>query len=405
MFRIHLVGIAPGGGLTPEAREIVRGCGCVVASSRHRPLVADAGVAIIPVAPVAAALTAMATHLAGAEVAVLASGDPLFFGIGRTLGERFGAERLVVHPALSSLQVACARFKEPWDDAKVVSLHGRDGQGLAARIMPHHKVFCFTDRQNSPDRVARALLDACEAMGDEELAAHYRVWVAENLGGADERLSQGSLAEIAARTFDDLNVMLLKRPKRDVEGEIAFGLGEAEIVHSRGLITKDEVRGVTLHQLRLPREGVFWDVGAGSGSISVEAGRLCPELQVFAVERKVEELANIRANCRKFGVYNLTVVSGEAPAALSGLPAPDRVFVGGSSGNLAGIIALAASRLKTGGRLVVNGVLDKTKRIAPELLHSNGLTVTIHDLAVQRRSFPDHNETTMNPIAIMVGEK
>ncbi len=405
MSEIRLIGIAPGAGLDDEARALLRGCRSVVASSRHRSLVAALGIEIVSIAPVARALAAVEAGLNQGDVAVLASGDPLFFGIGRTLIERFGRERLVVRPALSSLQVACSRFREPWDDVSCLSLHGRNGAELIPRLMVHDKVFCFTDRDNSPDRVARALLDGCGATDDGDLADGYRVWVAENLGGADERLTEGTLAEIAAREFGDLNVMLLKRPARPAAADVVFGLGEAEIHHSRGLITKDEVRAATLHALRLPRRGVLWDVGAGSGSVGLEAARLCPGLRVYAVERQPEELANLRANRRQHGVYNLTVVAGEAPAVLAGLPRPDRVFVGGSGGHLAEIIAFAAARLTGDGRLVVNGVTARTRGEAPALLHAQGLAVAISDIAVQRRSYPQEETTTMNSIAIMVGER
>jgi len=405
MSELRLVGIGPGAALDDEARQLVGGCCCVVVSSRHRPLVAELGIEILPIAPVGEALAAIEARLAQGDVAVLASGDPLFFGIGRTLIARFGSERLTVRPALSSLQLACSRFKVPWDDLRCLSLHGRDGGDLARRLMAHDQVFCFTDRINSPDRVARALLDRCQAMADQQLAWDYRIWVAENLGLADERLTQGSLAEIAAGSFTDLNVMLLARPARPAATEVLFGLAEAEIQHSRGLITKNEVRAASLHALRLPRRGVLWDVGAGSGSVGLEAARLCPELAVYAVERNPEELANIRANCRAYGVVNLIVVAGEAPAALAELPAPDRVFVGGSGGRLAEIIATAAPRLSEGGRLVVNGVIASTKNEAPALLHTQGLAVTISEIAVQRRRYPQEDIIKMNSIAIMVGER
>lgn len=210
MSEIQLIGIGPGAGLDEEARSLLRRCGCVVASSRHRPLVADLGIDILPIAPVARALAEIEARLREGDVAVLASGDPLFFGIGRTLIGRFGRERLHVRPALSSMQFACSRFKEPWGDVFYCSLHGRSGADLAPRLMTHDKVFCFTDRTNSPAVVSRALLNACAAMEDGALAEGYRVWVGENLGSDDERLIKGSLAEIAAREFADLNVMLLK---------------------------------------------------------------------------------------------------------------------------------------------------------------------------------------------------
>ena len=405
MFEIQLIGIAPGDQLGATEREIISRCSCVVASSRHRSLVDDCGIEIIPIAPVAEAIATIESRLVEMDVAVLASGDPLFFGIGRTLLDKFGPERVSIHPALSSLQFACACFREPWDDVSVVSLHGREAVGLAAKVMAHDKVFCFTDRVNSPDMVSQSVRDACAGINAFDLAADYTVWVGENLGQDDERITKGTLPEIAEAKFADLNVMLLKRPQLESVNEVVFGLGEEEIDHSRGLITKDEVRAASLHQLRLPSRGVLWDVGAGSGSVGLEAARLCPELQVYAVERNLEELANIRANCRKFGVYNLTVIEGAAPAALEGLPNPDRVFVGGSGGNLAGIIEFAAARLPKGGRLLVNGVIEKTKNDAPLLLHEQGLKVTISEIAIQRRNFPENSEKTMNPIAMMVGEK
>ena len=404
VFRVQLIGIAPGSVLNEEQRAIITRCGCVVASSRHRPLVEGLGVEVLPIAPVEQALAAVAERLERTEVAVLASGDPLFFGIGRTLISRLGRERVVVHPALSSLQLACARFGEPWDDLAVVSLHGRPLGELGGRLLPHTRVFCFTDRVNSPAVVAQALRAACENLGDVELAASYTVRVAENLGLVDERLHVGTLAEIAAQEFGDLNVMLLSRPAVATDLPV-FGLTEAEISHSRGLITKDEVRGATLHSLRLPTEGVFWDIGAGSGSVAIEAARLAPGLCVHAVERNEVELANIRANCRAFGACNVVVVAGEAPEVLKDLPDPDRVFVGGSGGNLAAIIDHAASRLKAGGTIVVNGVIPATKEQAPALLHRAGLTVTISEISVSRRGYPDGEETIMNPIAIMVGRK
>ncbi len=119
-----------------------------------------------------------------------------------------------------------------------------------------------------------------------------------------------------------------------------FGLTEDSIQHSRGLITKNEVRAATLHQLQLPRKGVFWDIGAGSGSLSIEAARANPHLTVYAIEHKEEELENIKNNIVKFGCYNIVPIFGRAPEALVALPDPDRVFIGGSSGSLPDIVAL-----------------------------------------------------------------
>ena len=404
MSKIYLIGVPPGNLLGKPERTLVANCGCVVATERYHKLATELNDDVLPLTPIQETFGTMEERLGTMDVAILASGDPLFFGIGRTLLNRFGRKRLQIIPALSAMQFGCGRFKEMWDDAVLLSFHGRRDDNLAARIMRHDKVFCFTDRTNSPTVIAQAIINTCRAIGDDELLDAYTIWVGENLGQEDEKITRAGLTEIAAGKFSDLNVMLLKRTARQ-ESETLFGLQEKEISHSRGLITKDEIRATTLHQLQLPEQGVFWDVGAGSGSVALEAARLNPELAVFAVERHPDELANIRANCKKFEVHNITIIAGEAPQALTNLPDPNRVFVGGSGGNLAGIIETAAKRLKKDGRIVVNGVIEKTKKAAPSLLYDQGFKVGISEITIRRQKYPEEEKTTMNPIAIMVGER
>jgi precorrin-6Y C5,15-methyltransferase (decarboxylating) len=219
-------------------------------------------------------------------------------------------------------------------------------------------VMLFTDQHNSPDRVAATLLAVLQECNDVDRIKTIRIRVAENLGLADERLISGSLVEIAAQTFAPLNMMLVEQPSRLETNR--FGLWEDEIHHSRGLITKDEVRAATLHRLRLPVTGVLWDIGGGSGSVSLEAARLNPELSVHTVEKNPEALQNIRANIKRYSAYNIHLVSGEAPEALAGLPAPDRIFIGGSGQRLEAIIETAVAQLTEGGRIVINAVLAST---------------------------------------------
>jgi precorrin-6Y C5,15-methyltransferase (decarboxylating) len=397
--KIFLIGIGPDG-LTSKALAQLAACPVVVASSRHRHLV-PRDKEIIAITPVQQALALVAQRLQEGPVAVLASGDPLFFGIGRTLLTRVAPDQLEILPALSAMQLAFSRFKEPWDDAAFVSLHGRAAAHVLPLILPHDKVLVFTDRDNSPDALCARLLACFAAVDDVETPARYEVLVAENLGQDNERLSSGSLAEIAAKRFADLNVVILKRRPRPTG--FCFGLESTTLAHSRGLITKDEVRAVTLHTLQLPAQGVLWDVGAGSGSIAIEAARLCPELMIHAVEKRPEEQANIRANIRRFGCHTIEVVSGEAPAVLAALPDPDRVFIGGSGGNLAAIIAQAAARLRPGGSLVANAVLAATATTAPDLMRGHGLRVDVRTIRVTRRA--ENKNEELSPITIIRGRK
>ncbi|MBM9537052.1 precorrin-6y C5,15-methyltransferase (decarboxylating) subunit CbiE [Desulfobulbus alkaliphilus] len=402
MSRIELIGIN-GTMLTDEQRGLVRHCAAVVVSRRHRPLVDGLNPRLLDITPVAAMLDQVAGALTSGTVAVLASGDPLFHGIGRSLINRFGRERVTIHPALSAVQLACARFGLPWDDLVLLSLHGRSGHNLPGRILGHDRVLLLTDHHNSPDQVAASLLAALEACNDGERIAAIRIRVAENLGLDEERLISGTLADIAAQSFAPLNIMLVEQPPRTVP--LFFGLRESEIRHSRGLITKDEVRAATLHRLRLPAGGVLWDIGGGSGSISLEAARLAPDLSIYTIEKKSEEQENIRANIRTYAAYNIRLVAGEAPEALADLPAPDRIFIGGSGKRLEAIFDTAAARLPAGGRIVLNAVLPATATTALSCLLRLGFQVTSATLAVTRTAYPEGSPQVFNPITLITGDK
>ena len=401
MSRIELIGVS-GPVLSHEQRQLIKGCVAVAVSRRYAPLVTGCAARPIPITPLGALFAQLAAALEKGDVAVLASGDPLFFGIGRSLIDRFGAERVRVHPAMSSVQLACARFGLPWDDLRLVSLHGRPADTLPGQVLPYPRVLLLTDQRNSPDRVAAALLAALHACDDRDRMAAIRMRVAENLGLTDERLTSGTLAEIAGQRFGPLNLVLVEQPARP---EVCrFGLGEDEIRHSRGLITKDEVRAAVLHRLRLPENGVLWDVGGGSGSVSLEAARLCPELSVYTVERNPAEQANIRANIRTYGAYTIHLVDGAAPAALTELPAPDRVFVGGSGGQLEAILTTAAARLAPGGRIVVSAVLAQTETIAQRVLAQLCRHVSCTTLTVTRHDPHGGPDRVLNPITLITGD-
>ena len=195
MSRIELIGIS-GPALTAEQWPLLRRCAAIAVSRRHHPLVAGLNCPLIDIAPLAAMQIRVEEALGSGDVAVLASGDPLFFGIGRTLITRFGPERIRIHPALSAVQLACARFHTPWDDLALISLHGRKDTDVPGRILRHQRAMLFTDSRNSPDRVAARLLAALEACEDHERIAGIRLRVAENLGLVDERLTKIGRAHV-----------------------------------------------------------------------------------------------------------------------------------------------------------------------------------------------------------------
>jgi precorrin-6B C5,15-methyltransferase / cobalt-precorrin-6B C5,C15-methyltransferase len=296
------------------------------------------------------------------RVCVLASGDPGFFGIVRALAERFGSEGLDVRPAPSSVSLAFARLGLPWDDAVVVSAHGRPLRTAARRAASAAKAAVLTSPDSPPEALGKELL----VLG----ARHTRAVVCSRLGTAEESVADVDLAGLAAGTWDPVSVVLLLRGAAETAPVLAWGAPEQEFAHRNGMITKAEVRAVALGKLSLPPAGVLWDVGAGSGSVAVECARLSPGLRVIAVDRDVER---VRANSLTHGV-RVHTVEGEAPAVLHGLPDPDRAFVGG--GGLDVLDAVLA-RLVPGGRAVaVFAALDRAAAAAQRLGHLVQVTVS-----------------------------
>ncbi len=294
------------------------------------------------------------------RVCVLASGDPGFFGIVRILAERFGAGALDVRPAPSSVSLAFARLGLPWDDAVVVSAHGRPLAEAARRAAGAAKAAVLTSPESPPEALGKELV----ALG----AAHTRVVVCSRLGSSTEQVTGVDLAGLAAGTWDPVSVVvLLGGPRPTAPAPVlAWGLDEDGFAHRDGMITKAEVRAVALGKLSLPAAGVLWDVGAGSGSVAVECARLRPGLRVLAVERNPEEIERVRGNAAAHAV-SVEVIEGEAPGVLGGLPDPDRAFVGGG-----GIEALDAvlARLRPGGQVVAAfAALDRAATAADRLGH------------------------------------
>ena len=295
----------------------------------------------------------------GERVCLLASGDPGFFGIVRVAAARFGAGALEVHPAPSSVAVAFARAGLHWDDAAVVSAHGRPLATAVDAVLRVAKAAVLTAPDQPPEALGRALLDAG--------CGPRRVTVCAELGHAGEAVSRTDLAGLAAGSFPGLAVVILEAPGPfDGPGpagpSLAWGLPDERFDHRDGMITKAEVRAVALGKLALPAAGVLWDVGAGSGSVAVECARLAPGLQIYAVERRADDAARLRDNARGTGIV---VVEGEAPAALATLPDPDRAFVGGGGLD---VLESVTDRLRTGGVVVATyAALDRAAAAATRL--------------------------------------
>jgi precorrin-6Y C5,15-methyltransferase (decarboxylating) len=336
-------------------------------------------------------------------ICVLASGDPLFFGIGAKVIEAVGGAHVEVLPYPSSIQWAFARIGLAWEDAAFESVHGRKLDGFVSRLKRQRKVACLTDATNTPAVLAQRLL----TYGDSK----WQAWVCENVGGIEERVRAFSLQELAAcEDLSPLNLLvLLRQPDWQAPSVIPF-LHEdhfAKRMPKKGLITKREVRMLSLAALALRPNSVLWDIGAGSGSVSIEGALIAPEGRIYAIEVDPEGVAICKENAVTHGVDNVHVIEGRAPEALAELEIPDAVFIGGSKGSMREIIAVCLERLAPGGRLVVNAITLENISETYAALKEAGLTPEITLLNISRGEPLAHYTRfeALNPIHIFSVQK
>ena len=346
-------------------------------------------------------------------VVVLASGDPLWFGIGRSLLERLGVGRLRFHPAPTSLQLAFARIGRPWQDADWVSLHGRDPEVLAAALQKRPSALAvLTDpQQGGADTVQRILRSS-------GLEACTQLWLCENLGHADERVRCVDPGCPLPEDTEPLLIALLiaKAPAPPLPNTLPlFGLDDGLFLQHDdhpGLMTKREVRIQLLAELNLPAEGVLWDLGAGTGSVGLEALRLRPQLQLLAVERRAGGAQLISSNAQRLGVCPVAVLESDALNLMQGtLPAglerPDRVLLGGGGRQRAALLREVLQRLQPGGKLVIPlATLEAIAELRP-LIEEAGLSVQIQQHQAWRgQPLGDGTRLApMNPCIILSGTK
>jgi len=353
----------------------------------------------IAISPISACLKLVKEALKQGNVIFFTSGDPLFYGIGKLLLETFSPRQIRFVPSVSSMQYCFSRFKIAWDQAVFVSLHGRNISELSGKLN-EQLLFIFTDSTNTPNAIATHIRDTT---GRTESSC-YTMYVGEMFGTDSEKLTTGNPEQIAQLSFEQPNVLIVKKQQNSALSH-AFGLTEKQIQHSRGLITKNEVRASVLHSLALPHEGVFWDIGAGSGSISIEASRMNPLLSIYSIEKNRHELENLACNRTSFSCWNMNVIAGDAPDILPDLPTPDCVFIGGSGGRLVAILEYLSGRIKNTHKIVVTGVIEKTCTIAPEILHKAGYTVAVSIVSTKRYKYPSGEVHEFNPIHIITATR
>jgi precorrin-6Y C5,15-methyltransferase (decarboxylating) len=407
MITVHVVGwgMSPAD-LTPKVREILRQAQVLVGGRRLLDYFPEHPAKQIILGKDPESTLAQLPALAATQmVVVLASGDPNFYGVAPLVVKFLGPDNVVVHPNVTAVQAACARLKISWQDAVVVSLHGRGLEPLAAALGRAEKLIIYTDPEHTPAAIARLLL----ARG----RGQARVCVLEDLGGPTERLTWLTPAAAQSQEFSPLNLVVVldegagRQEPPSPGTSLHLGLPEAALAHEGGLVTKSEVRAVVLAKLALHPGQVLWDVGAGCGSVALEASLLLPGGQIFVVERDPARAAQIRANREKFGVSNLEVVCGQAPECLAGLPDPQRVFVGGGGPHLGGILQAVMARLEPGGQVVLTAARLESLETAMRWLSDAGWPVEVVLVQVSRSRPLGEGAylQALNPVWIISGRK
>lgn len=352
------------------------------------------------------------------QIVVLASGDPLFFGIGSTLVRELGKDAVTIYPNISSLGAAFSFIKEPWHDAALISLHGRDSRELVSLLKTNSKIGILTDNTRTPGWIARQILNSG--------ISGFRLWVMERLGAKDQIITcHDSMEAMADMEFAMPNVVVLlssdsSKAKKKSFSHVSFphmhflhppvwpGMPDDMFVHERGLITKSEIRSISISKLRLvSKDHLVWDLGAGSGSVGIEVSHFIPRGRVVAVEKNESRIADILANKERFRVTNLSIVHGNSLDVMDDLPDPDRIFIGGGGKDLVKIVQQAGKRLDQKGVMVINTVLIQNMEPVLAALKNMGFKSELVQVQVSKSKTMPVGERleAFNPVWVISGER
>ncbi|WP_051564670.1 precorrin-6y C5,15-methyltransferase (decarboxylating) subunit CbiE [Desulfovermiculus halophilus] len=395
---IHVIGLGTDLQDQPDSvRELLSSCTVLVGGQRMLEACGNYPARQIQIkAPLESVLAEIQTAKAQREqIAVLADGDPLFYGIGRRLLQDLPAQDLHFHPGITALQTAAARLKIPWDQVRTVSLHGRLELHPLLRLMSRHELIgVYTDATWSPDALARELL--------KRDIDHFILHVCEDLGLGTEKLLTLDCAQAADMRFSTLNFVLLERTQRP-ERKLTLGTPEEHLEHENSLITKAEIRSTALGCLHIQPGHTVWDIGAGCGSIGLEASLLAWNGRVICVESDPKRAEHIRTNRVRTGAYALDIVTGNAPECFSELPDPDRIVVGGGISRSPDLVPQALDRLRPGGKIMILCTLLSTLHQARDQLGKAGLEADVQQISISRsRSIgTDKRLEPLNPVFLV----
>lgn len=401
MLRVNIIGIGPGNPdlLTGAARQAIAESNILIGDKRMLSAFAESGKKVYDTIKT----SAIAEIAAQADpekdvVAVLVSGDVGFFSLAKTISGKLPDCECVRYCGISSLVYFAAKLQMSWDDAKIVSMHGRQ-QNLVTAVAQNKKVFSLTGGDNSPQSLCAQLC--------EHGLGHVQVYVGENLSYPEEKITSGTAEQISALQFPSLSVMMLLNEEASGFAPVVHGLADDLFLRSKVPMTKQEVRSVSMSKLMPKATDLIYDIGAGTGSCSIELALLAKEGRVWAFERNPVAVELLGKNKALFGVQNLEIVAGEALENIRSMPAPNCVFVGGSGGDLCEMLDVIYAK-NSSCRVVINAITVETlAEVAGYYKEHQDYSLEIVNVFVARSKHLGNYNLMMaqNPVYVMTALK
>lgn len=329
------------------------------------------------------------------NIAVAASGDPLFYGITNYLKSNYDGEINIV-PGITSFQYLAAKLNKPWQNAFLGSLHGRE-QSFIKGVLENNLSIWLTDNKNSPEALANTLL---------ENGLNPYIYVGENLSYEDEKIESGTAEDIRSKEFKGLSIMIVETEEIDKKDKELHFIKDEELIRGNCPMTKEEIRILSIAKLNLREDSYVLDVGAGTGSISVQAAKFCPVGKVIAIEKDEDAIDTIKKNVDKFKLNNLELIEGEAMEVINNINYSfDSIFIGGSGGNIEDIIKEYGKKLLPGGKMILNFITINNLYKAMDALKKLGYKVSCTQVSISKTKGESYMLFGNNPIFIIEGEK
>ncbi|MBQ5625211.1 MAG: precorrin-6y C5,15-methyltransferase (decarboxylating) subunit CbiE [Phascolarctobacterium sp.] len=400
MLQVNIVGIGPGNPelLTAAARQAIEKSNILIGDKRMLAAFANENKTTYATIKIAEIVEAIQKAQAADEVAVLVSGDVGFFSLAKTISGKLPECNCTRYCGISSLVYFASKLEMSWDDAKIVSMHGRF-QNLVAAVAHNEKVFSLTGGDNSPQVLCQKLCD--HGLGE------VLVYVGENLSYENEKIICGTAEELSKLVFPSLSVMMILNVEASDFEYAVHGLDDELFMRSKVPMTKQEVRSVSMSKLQPKATDLIYDIGAGTGSCSIEFALLAKKGKVWAFERNPVAVELLGKNKELFAVDNLEVVAGEALENIKGMPAPDCVFVGGSGGDLCDMLDVIYGK-NPACRIVINAITIETlaEVAAYYNAHKDYSLEVVNVFAARSKKLGNYNlMMAQNPVYVMTALK